>query len=143
VLIEHHEQGETVRHGDAPRGVDRHVRKECIRLRWPQDPCPAEWRPDGVFDRAAGHKRNDYMMRKEPVPRLLLAFQWEGSSGTASAIAAAHRHGIWAQVYTEHDMRPDIAALDYEEEPIYLGQSSERRTNTPASTEKARRLNQS
>lgn len=120
VLIEHHENGETIRHGDAPEGVDRHVALECIRLHWPVDPCPAEWRPGGVFDRAAGHKRNDYMMVKEPVPRLLLAFQWKGSSGTGGAIKCARRRRIPTNVYTERDLLPDLSALDYEDEPITL-----------------------
>lgn len=118
------------------RGVDRHAYVEAIRLRWSAHEEKADWgvtedtppgnirrrRDGGLYDAFAGFERNTRMV--EMNPDLVLAFQWNGSGGTQDTIDKARARGIEVRVYTERDMRPDIAALDADFEPITLAATS-------------------
>ena len=112
------------------RGVDRHSIAEAKRLRWPWHEEKADWdvKPDtpthrigrrrdgGTYDRLAGYERNLRMLDMNP--DLVLAFRWHGSNGSGHLIENALKRGIPTQVYTEDDLRPDIATLDTDWEPI-------------------------
>jgi hypothetical protein len=127
VMIEH---GRTKVIAGGARGVDKHAIVEARRLRWPWHEEKANWevtedtpperirrRRDGtLYDCLAGFERNLRMLDMEP--DRVLAFQWAGSSGTQHTIENARERGIKTYVYTERDMRPDIAALDTDYEPI-------------------------
>jgi hypothetical protein len=57
----------TLVHGACPKGADRLAglwAASARRLGWPvtPEPHPADWRPDGVFDKSAGFKRNAAMV---------------------------------------------------------------------------------
>lgn len=115
------------------RGVDRHAIAVAKRLCWPWHEEPADWRvkpdtpphqirrrSDGtLYDCMAGFDRNLRMLDMQP--DLVLAFRWGCSRGTQHTIDNAHKRGIDVQVWTENDMRPDIASLDTDWEPISHG----------------------
>jgi len=100
----------TVVHGDAPRGVDRHVRRWCERHRDDSavvhEPHPADWdrcrpqcthppryRRDGtLFCQAAGAYRNQDMV--DLGADLVLAFPFGVSSGTRHCMRAARAADI-------------------------------------------------
>jgi YspA, cpYpsA-related SLOG family len=88
-------------------GVDRLAHMEAIRLGWDTEVMQADWQTHG---KRAGILRNLAML--DTAPDLVLAFHCHGSPGTAHCIREAHRRGIPLEVYTEADLRPDIAALD-------------------------------
>ena len=55
------------------------------------DPYPAKWKPNGIFDRAAGHKRNAVMAQNAEA---LIAL-WDGKSpGTRGMIGLTERAGL-------------------------------------------------
>lgn len=112
------------------RGVDTHAIDEAVRLRWPYHEEKADWqvKPDtpawrigrrldgSTYDKLAGFERNLRMLDMNP--DFVLAFRWGHSNGTQHTIDHAHKRGIEVKLYTENDLRPDIAALDSDFEPI-------------------------
>jgi hypothetical protein len=114
VLISQVPRGSTLITGGA-RGVDEHARMEGIRLGYRTIRVDAEWEKHG---KRAGFMRKIVMLDMEP--DLVLAFHCGGSKGTAHTIREAYKQGIPTQVYTEESLRPDIAALDSDDEPITL-----------------------
>lgn len=129
VMIQHTPRWKIITGG--ARGVDRHAHMEAVRLGWPRHEEKADWevKPDtpkkhiryrrdaSAYNVMAGFDRNRRMLDMHP--DLVLAFQWGGSSGTQDTIDEARRRGIEVRVFTENDTRPDLAALDSEDEPIY------------------------
>lgn len=91
------------------RGVDDHAHREARRLGRPTKVMPAEWDRLG---RRAGIVRNIAMLDERP--DMVLAFHLHGSKGTAHTIREAYKRGIELHIFTETDLRPDIAALDGE-----------------------------
>ena len=99
----------TLRHGQAS-GVDGAVSRAMFKRRHiiAVESWPARWRPRGVLDRSAGHRRSAAMLRGDPSdpsvewprsdysprPRADLLIAWPGGPGTAGCIKAAHRLGI-------------------------------------------------
>lgn len=96
----------TVLAGGAP-GVDQHAAREAMRLGWPVLEIKADWEAHG---KRAGFIRNLVMLDCNPAK--VLAFHAHGSKGTAHTIREAYKRGIELHVFTEADLRPDIAALD-------------------------------
>lgn len=105
-LIEMVERGSLIITGGA-RGVDEHAHREAVRLGYPTKVMPADWDRHG---KRAGFVRNLAMLDEGPA--MVLAFHVHGSKGTAHTIREAHRRGITLHVFTDEDLRPDIAALD-------------------------------
>ena len=89
------------------RGVDEHAHYEAIRLRRPTKRRFADWDRLG---RRAGIIRNLEMLDEEPDG--VLAFWYKRSPGTRHMIEESQRRGIDLYLFTEDDLRPDIAALD-------------------------------
>lgn len=102
------------RHGD-PLSVDQHAHAEAVRLGYATEVIEAGW---DVHGRRAGFLRNIVMLDRGPLK--VLAFHAHQSKGTAHTIREAYKRGIELHVFTEVDLRPDIAALDCEDEPITL-----------------------
>lgn len=78
-------------------GADTLARRFTLeRGLWVVDvPCRDEhWRHHG---KSAGHKRNHVML--DLGPELVIAFQWDGSSGTQGTIDEARRRGIDTEVH--------------------------------------------
>src|SRR4029077_16923592 len=87
----------TVVHGDA-RGADT-IADVCARLfDFEVEPHPADWRPGGVYDPQAGHRRNQEMC---DAGADLACGYWDGSSrGTKSMIEKVLKAEIPLEVYT-------------------------------------------
>jgi hypothetical protein len=87
-----HNQQVTLIHGGAS-GADTQAAAVADALGWDLPPADIpNWRPNGVYDPQAGHKRNLAMLNKEP--DLVVAF-WDGRSrGTLHAIAQARWRAI-------------------------------------------------
>lgn len=62
----------------------------------------AAWRPNGIFDKAAGPKRNRRMMQ-DARPDYAVAFP--GGPGTKNMVAVARRAGVLAVVWTDKDVQ--------------------------------------
>lgn len=96
VWREHGKQQLVVVHGTA-RGADRLAAAVVDNQpdhRLVQEPHPANWRPNGVLDRAAGHKRNAEMIATG-VDVCLAFFKADaGNRGTAGCVALARKAGI-------------------------------------------------
>lgn len=114
-MIELIPHGAAVLTGGA-RGVDRHAEKEARRLGWTTITDMANWQKHG---KRAGFIRNEKMLDRGP--KLVLAFHWNRSPGTAHTLREARRRGIPFKRFTKDDLRPDIAALDQDWEPIGCG----------------------
>lgn len=97
------------------RGVDQHAHMEAVRLGYPTKVMPADWDRHG---KRAGFIRNLEMLAEGPV--LVLAFWARGSKGTAHTTREAYKRGIRTEIFTVDDLRPDIVALDVDDEPICL-----------------------
>jgi hypothetical protein len=95
------------------RGVDQWADSEARRLRWPRRVIEADWQ---TYGKRAGIMRNCAMLDQRP--RAVLAFQWHNSRGTAHTIREANRRGIICHRFTEESLRPDLASLDADYEPI-------------------------
>lgn len=76
------------------RGADalaaRWANEHNIHCAW----VPAIWRPNGVFDKAAGPKRNRSMLTLGPD----VVYAFPGGSGTADMVRAAKFSGIPVKV---------------------------------------------
>ena len=104
-------RGTVIRHGNS-RGADKIAGAIARRLGLGEDPCDADWsvkdhtpperirrRHDGsTYDVGAGYERNDFMLDKEPVPFLVLAFQINRSGGTQHTIDGARARSIPVEV---------------------------------------------
>lgn len=95
--------------------VDEHAHREAIRLGYATKVMRADWKEHG---KRAGFERNIEMLDEQPA--MVLAFHAHASKGTAHTIREAYKRGIVTHVFTEADLRPDIAALDCDDEPITL-----------------------
>ncbi len=83
-------QPELIIHG-AARGADI-LAGQWAKLRGiPVQEFECNWRPNGVFDKAAGFKRNNTML-VQGRPHLVVAFP--GGSGTADMVRIATRAGV-------------------------------------------------
>ena len=89
-LSEIHPLPEILIHG-AARGADTLAADEAKKLGIPRKPYPANWRPNGILDYGAGHKRNQQMI-DEGKPTHLLAFP--GGTGTADMTRRCVKAGI-------------------------------------------------
>jgi precorrin-6x reductase len=104
-------EGTLVIHGAASSGADHIadwvIRRHLKHLKLKR--FPANWRPNGVFDRAAGFKRNVEMLDERP--DLVVAF-WDGKSGgTKHTIDEARKRGIPVEIVE----RPDLSQLSVDE----------------------------
>jgi hypothetical protein len=82
--------------GDA-KGFDFHVWDIATKLRLPRLRFRADWRPGGVYDKSAGHKRNRRMLTYALAhdPRAYVLAGWDGSStGTKGCIEDGKRLGM-------------------------------------------------
>jgi hypothetical protein len=113
-MIELIPHGELIVTGGAA-GVDDWADLEASRLNYQTKVIPADWKTHG---RRAGFIRNVIMLEEDPVA--VLAFQWANSRGTAHTIREAYKRGIPTHHFTEESLRPDIAALDSDDEPIAI-----------------------
>lgn len=100
-------RGTIIVHGDAGRGADRFADIAADQLGFECERFPADWSPTDetppwalrrrrngeLYDVRAGHLRNAAMLDAYP-PRLVLAFQLDGSGGTANCISEALRRGV-------------------------------------------------
>lgn len=84
----------TLIHG-AARGADTIAAKYGQMRGWNVEPHPADW---DRYGKRAGIIRNRAMLDRKP--RLVLAFQRDGSVGTQDAIDEAKRRGIPVEVVT-------------------------------------------
>lgn len=89
------------------RGADTFAAEIWIELNGDLGNYDADWHPNGIYDRGAGHRRNREMLAAEQ-PDILLAYPDEKSRGTWHCVAEALRMGIvtavlmpWAS--TRHD----------------------------------------
>lgn len=80
--------------GDCPTGLDSIVRGWCKRSLMPHEVFEADWRPDGVFDRSAGPRRNKAMV--DSGVNICFAFlkRGEKNRGTLNAVTHARRAGV-------------------------------------------------
>ena len=125
------------------RGVDRRAdacatrcsasfTREVFRAEWEPGPETrvVKRRNDGtLYDPEAGLRRNLLML--DQGPDLVLAFQHNDSGGTQHTIDNAEERGIPVEVHTELPP-PDLAAIDYEEEPITLGLGPQAPSRAPS-----------
>lgn len=95
------------------RGVDERAHQAAVRLRYPTKVMRADW---DRYGKRAGYLRNIAML--DEGPSMVLAFHTHGSKGTAHTIREAYKRGITTHVFTEASLRPDIASLDTDWEPI-------------------------
>lgn len=93
VLLTYCEGYDTVVHGDA-RGLDSIVDVLARGFGYAVEPHPANWRPNGKLDLAAGTKRNVEMAKLGG--RICLAFLVEGMpcKGTRNMIQMARAYSI-------------------------------------------------
>ncbi|MBL7487038.1 SLOG family protein [Frankia sp. AgW1.1] len=101
----------TVVHGACPRGADAHAaqwveetaafysRPDLTAWRIVAEPHPALWRPAGVFDKAAGFRRNAEMVNLGA--DLVLAFIRDRSKGATHTAHLAVDAGLVLRVYRE------------------------------------------
>ena len=82
--------------GDA-RGVDKEGEAWASLNEVPIKRFPANWQPNGVFDRGAGHKRNTKMAEYADA----LIAVWDGNSpGTRNMINEAAKAGLKLYVHS-------------------------------------------
>ena len=100
----------TVVHGACPRGADRIAQGWALSARHASsygavtpEPHPAIWRPDGVFDKTAGFRRNAEMVSLGA--DLCLAFykRGAGNKGTDHCARLAENAGIPVRRITDRD----------------------------------------
>ena len=78
------------------RGADLLGKRWADERNIPVEKFPAEWRVDGVYDNAAGHKRNAVMAKNAEA---LIAI-WDGeSSGTQGMIKLAEKAGLAVHIW--------------------------------------------
>jgi hypothetical protein len=75
----------------------------CHFNRIAEETHPAEWYPNGTYDKAAGPKRNQRMVDKGAC--VCLAFPTEKSVGTWDCIKRANRAGIPVRIIPEKSRR--------------------------------------
>lgn len=90
-------------HGACPRGADRHAADWAavagqFTTTVCEEPYPADWRPGGVLDRAAGFRRNAAMVQHGA--DVALAFIKDGSRGASRTAALAEAAGIPVRRWT-------------------------------------------
>jgi hypothetical protein len=95
------------------RGVDAYAATESMRLGYSAKVIRADW---DQYGKRAGFVRNLQML--DEAPAAVLAFHWGNSKGTAHTIREAYKRGIVVHRFTEESLRPDLAALDSDDEPI-------------------------
>ena len=86
-------------HGACPRGADAladHIARPWTGLEIERH--PADWRPDGQFNRRAGFQRNAHMVNLGA--NICLAFIRERSSGATPCAALAEQAGIPVRRWT-------------------------------------------
>ncbi|MCA9695728.1 MAG: DUF2493 domain-containing protein [Myxococcales bacterium] len=94
-----------VRHGDAP-GADQIANRVARALGLDVDPVPADW----SIGRGGGPRRNAAMLRREPIPELVIALP--GEDGTADMMAKAADAGLPRIVIDYDGPRLVIAEAD-------------------------------
>ncbi|QBJ94464.1 DUF2493 domain-containing protein (plasmid) [Streptomyces seoulensis] len=85
-------------HGDCPRGADAMADLWARQCGATIERHAADWRPNGVFDRAAGPRRNARMVSLGA--DLCLAFIRDGSRGATHCADLAEKAGIPVRRYT-------------------------------------------
>ena len=90
-------------HGACPRGADAHAADWAVvagqfTTAVVEEQHPADWRPGGVLDRAAGFRRNAAMV--ELGADLCLAFIKDGSRGASHTARIADAAGIPVRRWT-------------------------------------------
>ena len=93
-LDRYHQPWLKIIHGNAP-GADSLAAEWAFRRAIPCTPFPADWATHG---KAAGPRRNVQMLDEGPA--LVIAFQRNGSRGTAHTIREARRRGIPVEVHS-------------------------------------------
>jgi hypothetical protein len=98
----------TLVEGEAP-GADTMFKTFGRRLGWTIEPYPANWYPNGKYDRTAGHKRNQVMVNSGADVCLALLAECQKSNcrrdrphwthGTTDCIKRAERAGIPVRRY--------------------------------------------
>lgn len=68
-----------------------------------QEAHPADWRPNGVLDRAAGHKRNAEMIATGVDICLAFFKTGAGNRGTTGCVALARKAGIQVREFWQAD----------------------------------------
>jgi hypothetical protein len=96
-MIDSGRQPILVIHGACPSGADQQADRYARWLRGrgcaiDVKPHPANWRPNGIFDRSAGFRRNAEMVALGA--DICLAFVRNGSRGASHTAALAERAGI-------------------------------------------------
>lgn len=104
----------TLIHG-ACRGADlMGAEIATSELKWDQIACPAQWNVvkngQTVFDRAAGVKRNQEMLKKYK-PSTVVAFLRENSKGTRDTIERAARDDNVRTIYVVHYDKDEIQVM--------------------------------
>lgn len=85
----------TLVHG-AARGADTLAATEAASMGWTTEAHPANWRPNGVYDRSAGHHRNHEMVAAGA--DIVIGFPLGEARGTRGCLTAAAKAGLstWA-----------------------------------------------
>lgn len=81
----------TLVHG-AARGADTVAADAATSLGWTVEAHPANWRPNGVFDRSAGHRRNHEMIAAGA--DIVIGFPLGEARGTRGCLTAAAKAGL-------------------------------------------------
>lgn len=90
-------------HGACPRGADAHAAEWAAVARQfttavVEESHPADWRPGGTLDRAAGFRRNAAMVQLGA--DVVLAFIKDGSRGASHTARLAEQAGIPVRRWT-------------------------------------------
>lgn len=106
-LVEEHGSKLEVAHGKSPGGgVDRFVEDACMEFNVIEWPFPVRSGKNGIDGPwpAAGHKRNERMLRGF-MPDMLIAFRASGkSNGTDHCVRTAHKLGIEVEMNGEESL---------------------------------------
>lgn len=96
---------ETIIVSGAADGVDTYAADAAEECGLVLIEYPAQWRPGGKLDRAAGFKRNALIVAQADAVH---AF-WDGRSpGTAQTIALARRRGVHVEIYPVRKKALDV-----------------------------------